>query len=89
MKIEIGEKSKEKSFSIFKKKISFFFRYIKNGCNILSKKKKRKKLEQKSMRKHQYVREQYIMYFIKNELNMRVTSIETFLKKKKKASICS
>ena len=44
MKIEIGEKSKEKSFSIFKKKISFFFRYIKNGCNILSKKKKKKKV---------------------------------------------
>ena len=42
MKIEIGEKSKEKSFSIFKKKITFFFRYIKNGCNILSKKKKGK-----------------------------------------------
>ena len=45
---------------------------------IYYQKKKRKKLEQKSMRKHQYVREQYIMYFIKNELNMRVTSIETF-----------
>ena len=75
MKIEIGEKSKEKSFSIFKKKNQFLFSIYKKWLQYIIKKKKRKKLEQKSMRKHQYVREQYIMYFIKNELNMRVTSI--------------